>query len=323
MKILLVGGAGFIGHHLALRLKEEGYDPYVVDSCQVNNLIQHSNNKLYRRFIYQRFDMLSNAGIHIKYTDARDYHELSRVVDYFQPEVLIHLAAVAHANISNKNPHLTFDHSLRTLENALDASTNTSVNQFIYFSSSMVYGDFKDEFVTERSSLRPKGIYGALKVSGEMIVKAYNEVFGLNYTIIRPSALYGERCVSGRVIQKFIENYYNGLPLTIHGDGKEKLDFTYIRDLVEGVCLTINNESAFNKVFNMTYGDSRSIIDAANIVNNHHAIRQEIVYTKRNGLMPKRGTLSILSAKNLLGYKPWYGIERGIPEYMRWYRDYF
>ena len=108
------------------------------------------------------------------------------------------MAAVSHANRSNKDPHSTFDHSLRTLENALDNSKN-KIDHFIYFSSSMVYGNFKSGQVDEETICNPLGIYGALKYSGEKMVIAYNQVFGLPYTIIRPSALYGERCISRRV----------------------------------------------------------------------------------------------------------------------------
>ena len=108
-----------------------------------------------------------------------------------KPNIVIHLAAVSHSNRSNKDPYSTFDHSLRTLENALDCSKN-KVEQFIYFSSSMVYGNFNKKNVSEDTECNPLGIYGALKFSGEKLVIAYNQVFDLPYTIIRPSALYGK-----------------------------------------------------------------------------------------------------------------------------------
>ena len=90
--------------------------------------------------------------------------------------MIIHLAAVSHANKSNKDPHNTFDHSLRTLENALDSSRSVGAH-FIYMSSSMVYGNFDGQTVQEDHKLDPIGIYGTLKLSGEQIVKAYNHVF--------------------------------------------------------------------------------------------------------------------------------------------------
>ena len=175
------------------------------------------------------------------------------------------MAAVSHANRSNKDPYSTFDHSLRTLENALDSSKN-SIEHFIYFSSSMVYGNFNNGIVDENSICNPIGIYGALKFSGEKMVIAYNQVFNLPYTIIRPSALYGERCISRRVGQIFIENALMGKEISINGDGSDSLDFTYIEDLVNGVVNVIENKSSLNQIFNLTYGSAKKISDMVDIL---------------------------------------------------------
>jgi len=117
----------------------------------------------------------------------------------------------------------------------------------IYMSSSMVYGDFNSKEVDEDFHCKPIGIYGTLKYSGELLIKSYNQVFDLPYTIIRPSALYGERCVSRRVGQIFIENAINDQEIKIGGDGEEKLDFTYIKDLCDGVQLAIAKKEAINE----------------------------------------------------------------------------
>ena len=219
--IALIGGAGFIGHNLALALARQGAKVEVVDSLQVNNLLAFASGKgdqpnrdLNLRVINQRLDLLREAGITLHPQDARDYHGLSYILSQIKPQVIVHLAAISHAGQSNKDPYSTFDHSLRTLENALDYA-RTRIEQFIFLSSSMVYGDFKTEEVTEDHPLNPIGIYGALKVAGEKMVIAYQQVFNLPYTVIRPSALYGPRCVSRRVGQVFIENALNGLALLL------------------------------------------------------------------------------------------------------------
>jgi len=324
LKILLVGGAGFIGSNLALKLKNLNHEVEIIDSLQVNSLSQIATEfnlplrKLYLQFILERIQKLHDADIPINQIDARNYYKLSLVVDRFEPEVIIHLAAVAHASKSNKNPYNTFDHSLITLENSLDAASKTC-KQFIYFSSSMVYGTFENPEVFESDSLKPLGIYGCLKVSGELMTMAYKQVFDMPYTIIRPSALYGERCVSRRVVQQFIENAMQGKPLKIEGTGQESLDFTYIDDLIQGVCLAIGNEKAYNQSFNITYGSSRSILDVAGIVNNK--FNTGIEYTNRDKLMPVRGTLNINKARALLGYKPQYSIDDGVRKYINWYKD--
>jgi nucleoside-diphosphate-sugar epimerase len=324
-KVAIVGGAGFIGHNLALSLRRLGAQVDVVDSLQVNNLLHFTsggadmvNRNLYVQIINQRLDLLRLAEIPLHIQDARDYHALSRILSQIKPQIIVHLAAVAHANRSNKDPFSTFDHSLRTLENALDWARD-NVEQFVFFSSSMAYGNFTTEQVDEDHPLNPIGIYGALKLAGEKMVIAYQQVFGLTYTIVRPSALYGPRCVSRRVAQIFIESALEGLPLRVDGDGEEKLDFTYIDDLVEGIALVIQQPAARNDIFNLTYGSARSIRDLAAVIEAEFP-NVKVDYVERDKLMPFRGTLSVDKARRLLGYAPKNPIDVGLRKYIEWYR---
>jgi nucleoside-diphosphate-sugar epimerase/ribosomal protein S18 acetylase RimI-like enzyme len=328
-RIALIGGAGFIGHNLALRLKQLGAEPFVVDSLAVNNFYSIKagaddipNASLYLKIIEQRLDLLRENDIPLVEADSRDYHHLSAVMARFDPDAVIHLAAVAHAGKSNKDPYSTFDHSLRTLENSLDASRSPRLNvkHFIYFSSSMVYGNFIEGTVTEETPCEPLGIYGALKYAGEKMVIAYNQVFGLPYTIVRPSALYGERCVSRRVGQIFIENALQGLEISINGDGSERLDFTYIGDLVSGIVCVLEHEKARNQMFNLTYGQSRSTAEMADILRQHFP-EAKIKYLPKDRLTPSRGTLSVDKARRLIGYEPKCPLEKGFVDYISWYKS--
>jgi nucleoside-diphosphate-sugar epimerase len=325
--IALMGGAGFIGHNLALRLQQLGAEPHVVDSLQVNNLgaftsgINPSpNRELYVSFINQRLDLLRQAKIPLHLIDIRDYHVVSRCLTSVKPNVTIHLAAIAHANRSNKDPFSTFDHSMRTLENVLDCVRDTDCH-FIFFSSSMVYGNFDGDAVTEDRHCSPIGIYGALKYGAEKLVIGYRQAFGLAYTIIRPSALYGERCVSRRVGQAFIENALLGQPLTVNGDGSDALDFTYIEDLVQGVVRAILRPEARNEIFNITYGKARRIDEMAELVMEHFP-GVELIKNPRDSLMPERGTLSIEKARRLLGYEPQFALDKGFVRYIEWYKEF-
>jgi len=323
-KIALIGGAGFIGHNLAITLSKLGAEVHVIDSLQVNNLGAFSNshddqNKvLYLHLINERLRLFREAEIPLHVLDARDYHALTRCLGDIKPQVLVQLAAIAHANRSNKDPYSTFDHSFRTLENALDYARDT-VERFIYFSSSMVYGNFDGEAVTEERRCEPLGIYGALKYGGEKLVTAYGHVFKLPYVIVRPSALYGERCVSRRVGQAFIENALRGIPLSVNGDGSDALDFTYIDDLVQGLVLCMAKEEATNQTFNLTYGGGRTLKQMIEIVLSHFP-GLEVRFQPRDALMPERGTLSIEKARRMLGYQPQYPLEKGFVRYIDWYK---
>jgi nucleoside-diphosphate-sugar epimerase len=327
-KIVIAGGAGFIGHNLALALGRSGAKVSVIDSLQVNNLNEFAsdisnipNRDLYLNIIHQRIGLLHEANIPVHVLDVRDYHTINRLIGSIKPDAIVHLAAIAHANRANKEPYFTFDHSLPTLQNTLDSARSLNTH-FVYFSSSMVYGNFRDGIVTEDSPCEPLGIYGALKFAGEKIVIGYNQVFGLPYTIVRPSALYGERCVSRRVTQVFIENALQGLELQMDGEGSDRLDFTYIDDVVNGVVAILTNENARNQIFNLTYGSSRSIADLVEILRVH--VPGIVVKSKpRDRLMPSRGTLCMEKAKRLLGFEPQFPLEKGFPRYIQWYKNLF
>ena len=324
-KIALIGGAGFIGHNLALRLTDLGAEVHAVDSLQVNNLGAFSNvhgdpNKaLHLHLINLRLTLLRNAQIPLHVIDARDYQVLSRCLGDIKPDVIVQLAAIAHANRANKDPFSTFDHSFRTLENALDCARDAG-RHFIYFSSSMVYGNFEGEAVMEDRRCDPMGIYGALKYGGEKLVTAYNQVFDMPYTIVRPSALYGHRCVSRRVGQAFIENALSGIDLSVNGDGSDALDFTFIDDLVQGIVLCIARPEAKNQVFNLTYGGARTLNQMIAIMRDQFP-GIEVAYRPRDSLMPERGTLSIEKARRLLGYDPQFPLEKGFVRYVQWYKS--
>lgn len=173
-KILITGGAGFVGHNLSIKLKNLGHDVKVIDGLNVNNLISlisYSGDNLpfpvlSKKIIEERLELLKKNDINLYIQDLRDYHSTSNIINKIQPEIVIHLAAVSHADRSNKSPFTTFDHSLRTLENVLDC-VKESVEQFIFLSSSMVYGNFETDEVNEDTKCEPIGIYGALKYAAE------------------------------------------------------------------------------------------------------------------------------------------------------------
>ena len=115
-KILLVGGCGFIGHNLALYLSKLGHEPVIVDSLSINNIYSQDNTevvnqKLYGSILKSRVELLKKNNIDLIIQDARNYHSISALYTQINPDIIIHLAAVSHANRSNKDPHTTFDHS--------------------------------------------------------------------------------------------------------------------------------------------------------------------------------------------------------------------
>lgn len=318
-RIAIIGGIGFVGHHLALVLDAE---IQIIDSLSINSVMPvwlmepGPARDLYLKMLDER-KILLNGKAEIYNLDARDYHALSHNLSSFKPDTVIHLAAVSHIDRSRKDPHTTFDHSLRTLENALDVSVALGVKRFVYFSSSTVYGDFPPGPIFEEIDCHPKGTYGSLKLAGELMVKAYHHDKRLDYNIVRPQALYGPRCISGRVIQKFIENALQGAPLTVHGDNLS--DFTHIDDLVEGMRLLL--DGPLNETFNLTAGAGHEALEVAEIVNQRIPCR--IIRSNADDGKPKRGAMSVGKAQRLLGYRPRLNLDSGVNQYIDWYKEFW
>jgi nucleoside-diphosphate-sugar epimerase len=329
-RVMLVGGAGFIGHNLALQLRKLGVETMVVDNLVVNNLIDNEYaserlpmfRTLYLDFLLDRFSMMRDAGVKLRNVDARNSIDLSHVFREFNPTKVVHLAAIASAVDARHNPGLAFDLQLTTLRNVLELVRHArdSVNEVMFLSSSTVYGDFETDTVDESVRPRPRGIYANVKYMGERLVRTYADQYGLGINIVRPSALYGERCISGRVSQKFIENALTGKPLLLEGGGDGRLDFTYIEDLVEGMvrAQAMHEGAGKTNTFNLTFGNARTIADLAAVLRD--VIPDAKVEERpRAADKPIRGTLSTKRAEEVLGFKAQWTLEKGYRRYCEWY----
>ena len=327
MKAVLVGGGGFIGHHTALEMARVGWEPTIIDSFAINNLYAlKPEETLARAMIKERFDALAEQRIPIIHLDARQYQMLSETISALRPDVILHLAAVSHIDRGNKDPYSTLDHSLRTLENSLDIA-RALATRIVYFSSSTVYGDWTADVLDEASPCNPRGVYGAMKLCGEILVNAYRDTYDLPTTIIRPCALYGPRCISRRVTQIFVENALLGKPITVRG-GAEKIDFTYIDDLVDGIMRVCRSgyggvpwSSAVGETFNITGGQARSLAELKAVVASKISGTNWAIVPFDSD-RPRRGTMSIVKAGRMLGYVPWHKLELGMEKYVGWYRDF-
>ena len=326
--ILIVGGAGFIGHNLCLSLIKDRYKVSLIDSLTVNNLKNikkskfYPNPRLYKSIVHERFRLLKKKKIKIQIVNALNSAALNNHFKKIKPKIVIHLAAVSHANKSNQDPDLAYENSLSTLKNSLISSVKNGVEHFIFLSSSMVYGNFKKSSVNENTICNPVGVYGNLKFAAEFLIKSFKQTYNLDYTILRPSALYGDRCISRRVGQIFIENALTKKPLIINGNLNEKLDFTHIDDLISGIKLSIKNKKARSETFNITYGKGRKIGTLIKILREFFP-EIKIILKKRDKLVPVRGTLSTIKAKKLLNYKSKLPLEVGYRKYINWYKEFF
>ncbi len=314
MKILITGGAGFIGSFIAKNLVEQGDEVAVFDNFLnfINPVKSH-----YPVYLQYRLKHILN-GIEIIRGDVRNKALVLSALKRFKPQRVIHLAAVPLANISNKFSEEIFDINMNGTMSVLEAIRECGfVDRFLFTSSSTVYGDFEYIPADEKHPTNPINLYGGTKLSGEILTKVFCRMLKIDYTIIRPSTVYGPTDANRRVSQILVENALMGKPLTLHGGGLSKLDFSFIEDTAQGFCLAIKSDKAANQTFNITCGNARSLKELTEILENIiPGLKVTTEELPEGEKRPERGTLDISKAKKLLGYKPKYQLEDGLKIYI-------
>lgn len=320
---LITGGLGFIGSTLANQLISKK----IVNKCILLDNFGSFINPLKPNYNdYRQKRLNDDKKFVIERGDASNSQITLKIIQKYRPQYIYHTAALPLAKIENLNPAEasigSVDATRNLIENLnfiISSQKKYTLKRFVYFSSSMIYGDFRSSNVNELEPALPKEIYGTMKLAGEIITKGLCNYYNLDYTIIRPSAVYGPTDMNQRVSQIFIEKAIKGEKIYVQGKN-EKLDFTYIQDLVNGVILASTNKKGANETFNITNGSGRSLLEFVKILKKYFPyLDYEVV--ERDNFRPKRGTLSIKKAKRLLGYKPSYTIEKGIKNYLQYLKE--
>ncbi|MFH1638658.1 MAG: NAD-dependent epimerase/dehydratase family protein [Candidatus Woesearchaeota archaeon] len=325
---LITGGEGFIGYHLIQELlKDENNQIISYDALKHFVPLSKSHWCFYQDYRVKTLN--SDRLIRVR-GNILSKGFLRDTMEKYKPNVIIHLAALPIANVSNTYPEEATDDIFMTTMNILDVvkSLSYKIDRLVHISSSMVYGDFlrdKEGKVIpaqEGQMCHPKCIYGCMKLNGEILVRTYNKRFGIPYTIVRPSAVYGPTDCNRRVTEIFVMNLLQGKELVLDNGGLHQLDFTYVKDLVQGLMLATTSDKALGETFNITCGNGRKIKDFAEILLKlYPESGSKAVVKAVDVYRPNRGTLDISKAKNLLGYKPQYNLEKGMKEYVDFVKE--
>lgn len=314
-RILVTGGAGFIGSHVVQRLVGQGHVVRLIDVF-VNYGPKWTAMDQWN-VEYRAANLLKNAEI--VRGDMRDARTLRNCIASFTPEYIVHLAAMSRADIAIKQTGEAYTSILGTTNNLLECVRETGgVERLVYVSSSMVYGHFQKCPVPEDAATEPREIYGGMKLAGENLVKAYSRCYGIDFTIVRPSAVYGPADTQGRVISKFLSAAVHGHRLVAKNADDTVLDFTYVEDVVDGIIAATFSPRAAGESFNVTYGQGRSLREVIELLRERYPSLQA-QFIVEPSFRPKRGALDIGKARSLLGYAPQYSLEKGLPEYARRY----
>jgi UDP-glucose 4-epimerase len=317
MKILVTGGLGFIGHNVAALLESQRHEVVITDTrttygiipqAELDYLVAERRRKLKTDRIYQ--------------IDVADQDGISWLIQEHRPEVVIHLASFPRQKVVNQNPQWGSRIMSEGLLNLLESSMLGNVQKFVYVSSSMVYGDFKDTYsdgVDESHSTNPIGQYGIMKLAGEWLVRDYTRRTGMAHTILRPSAVYGPLDVEDRVVSKFLLAAMRGKTLKVNG-GNERLDFTYVTDAANGIATAAISPDTYNTTYNITRGQAKTLLEAAELavgIVGQGSI--DVQFPDKN--FPSRGQLNMQRAHLDFGYTPEVNIEQGFQEYYEWLKN--
>ena len=300
MKVLVTGGAGFIGSHVVDRLVNEGHEVRVIDNLSTGKL-----KNIDSHFLSGKVDLVNG--------DIRDAELVRKVVHGV--EAVVHLAAVTSIPFSIENPDFTFETNVTGTMNLLDACVEQKVDKFVFISSCSIYGEPKYLPVDELHSASPISPYAESKLMGEQLCLDFHEKKLIRSMILRLFNVYGPRQgindYSG-VITRFIDRCRQRLPLIINGDGSQTRDFVNVQDVVEAVIQAIWNETAEGEVFNIGFGTPTSIIELAKDVIELTGLNTEILFNK-----PRLGDIqdtfaNISKAKKLLRYTPKLSLKDGL-----------
>jgi UDP-glucuronate 4-epimerase len=313
MKILVTGGFGLIGHNVVKILLTQGHQVMIVDNQTSYGIIPRPELDY---LMSERMAKIRGLPYNFIGQDINDAERTDGIFTAFKPDTVIHMASFPRQKVVNANPQLGSRTMSEGLLNLLESSVKHGVTRFTYISSSMVYGDFKDD-VKEDYNCRPQGQYGILKLAGEWLVKDYTRKHGIAHTIIRPSAVYGPLDVEDRVISKFMLAALRGQTLKVNG-ASETLDFTYVDDAAEGIAKASVCVRAQNKTYNITKSHSWSLLDAANLAVSI-AGRGQVEVRDRDLDFPSRGALNIDAARTDFGFDPQVDVEEGFRRYHQWF----
>ncbi len=291
-KVVVTGGAGFIGSNLVDELVARDFDVHVVD-----NLVGGT-----RDFVNKK------AVLHV--VDIRDREALDPI--FKDTEYVFHLAALPRVQFSIENPAETHDVNVTGLMNVLISSTKNGIKKVVYSASSSAYGDQEKMPLTEDMEARPKSPYGLHKYVGELYCRLWSEVYNLPTVSLRYFNVYGPRQSDegayALVIAKFFKQKREGKKMTITGDGLQTRDFTHVRDVVNANILAMESEKVGQgEVINIGAGKNYSVKAIAEFIGGeieHIASRLE----------PKHTLADHTRAHTLLGWKPKVALEEGIAE---------
>ena len=312
--ILVTGGAGFIGSHLCERLLSDGVKVICLDNFDsfYDPDIKIKNAEGMTKKFQDLFELVTG--------DIRNSDHLKGIFQKNQVDFVIHLAARAGVRPSIADPLLYQDVNIRGTIVLLEACKAYKIQNFIFASSSSVYGENQRvPFTEEDLDILPISPYGATKRAGELLCYSYHHLYGMNIGCLRIFTAYGPRQRPEMAIHKFTRLIDRGEKIPIYGDGSSRRDYTYIDDLIEGILGVIRYHKGF-EIYNLGESQTTSLIELIKLIEGAFGKKADIEMLE---LQPGDVSVTyadITKAKRMLKYRPKVKMEEGIKRFVEWYR---
>jgi UDP-glucuronate 4-epimerase len=313
--ILITGGAGFIGSHLVdLLLAEGGWRMTVIDDFNdfYDPAIKRENLRA----------RLANPDFELIEADIRNHDALAQAFGETEFDCIVHLAARAGVRPSLKEPRLYVETNINGTLNLLELARSHGVKQFVFGSSSSVYGmNSKVPFSEDDPISNPISPYAATKAAGELICHSYAHLYDMRIVCLRFFTVYGARQRPDLAIHKFAKLISAGKPIPVFGDGTTGRDYTYIDDIIDGVRAAIDYDQSDYEVINL--GESRTV-ELRELISLLEKALDRHAEVDRQPVQPgdvPRTFADITKARRLLGYNPQTQIEEGIGKFVEWYGE--
>ncbi|WP_142437045.1 NAD-dependent epimerase [Enterococcus casseliflavus] len=333
MKILITGSAGFIGYHLIKRLS----------SIKENEIFGIDNiNAYYDKSL--KLDRINNIerlpNVHFKEMDITNKDCLFHFFSQEKFEIVVNLAAQAGVRYSIENPRAYIDANINGFLNVLEACREYPVKHLLYASSSSVYGgNTKVPFSTEDNVDHPVSLYAATKKSNELMAHTYSHLYSIPTTGLRFFTVYGPYGRPDMAYYSFTKNIFEHKPIKLYNHGEMLRDFTYIDDVVEGICRLIDLPPKKNdnwnlqnitseswapyKIYNIGNNSPVSLLEFIETIENHTGIlaKKEFVGMQKGDVIKTYADVNDLEKK--IGFKPHTSLDDGIKKFVKWYKEYY
>jgi len=306
-KVLVTGGAGFIGSHLVDRLIQMSFPVTVFDNMSTGtnaNMIQHLGKKNFR----------------LEMGDVRNARRLREEVK--RSNVVFHLAALVDIQRSVRNPLLTNEINVLGTLNLLESCRGADIDLLVYASSCAVYGDVVEGRICERVPPRPISPYAASKLAAENYCLAFHRTYGLPVVCLRFFNIYGPRQRVGPyagVVAEFVQRLLRNRPPIIYGDGKQSRDFVSVKDAVNACELSLERKGALGQTVNIGSGRSTTVNDLAGLlIDLTHRTRIKPIHGPAREGEVRHSLADIGLGWKALGYRPTMSLRKGLLEYLEW-----